>query len=236
MNALAIDFDSIYSMEEYAITAVFKSIDSSEFRVFLSFSLDIYVLELKNCYGRGTITKDGYIFMPIEENNLLIDQGFFTSLFQLLFKGISAFFEVSQEAFEEMQLKFSSSSEAIKTTESKKAMKLEFKLLTDVVAKYVLEKAGSFAAIIGEKFLVITSITTGKNINWSAILFQTLKAVILSDRQSVGFPIPLSRLFEDARIPLSEPIHSAQVQCLPKILLILGSKDSPLSSLQPDCK
>lgn len=52
MNALAIDFELIYSMEDPAILDVFKKIESSGLKSFIGYSLDIYVPELKNFYRR----------------------------------------------------------------------------------------------------------------------------------------------------------------------------------------
>lgn len=43
-------------------------------------------------------------------------------------------------------------------------------------------------------------------INWSSILFQNLKKMIQSDKQSVGFAISISRLFEDAGVNMRDLI------------------------------
>lgn len=73
--------------------------------------------------------------MAVGEHQLLIDQGFFSALFQLPSEGMTDFFEVPQHLVDEMKTKFHASSEPIKSSRKKKKIKIEYKLLEDVVAK-----------------------------------------------------------------------------------------------------
>lgn len=74
MNALAIDFESIYSLEDPFIYEIFKKIESSGLKSFLRSSLDIYVPELRCFYGRGVVSDERKIVMPLGKQYLLIDQ------------------------------------------------------------------------------------------------------------------------------------------------------------------
>lgn len=62
-NAYFVDLESIYSLEDRAIVDVFKLVDSSGLMLFLSYSLDIYVPEPKNFYGRGSVIHDEKVVM-----------------------------------------------------------------------------------------------------------------------------------------------------------------------------
>lgn len=68
-------------------------------------------------------------------------------------------------------------------------MKMEYQLLTDVVAKPIIAKAGSFDVFTNEKFLVIAAIAGEIKVDWSSVLFQRLMAMISLERQSFGFAI-----------------------------------------------
>lgn len=92
-------------------------------------------------------------------------------------------------------------------------------MLTDVMAKSLIAKAGSFAPLTVEKFQVITAIMIGMNINWSFILFNTLKNMVQHSKKSFGFAIELSKILEDSRIPLNATtsLHKYRmlnVQCI----------------------
>lgn len=63
MNALAMDFESNYSMEGSAISEVFQKIESSGLNFFLRSSLCIYIPELKNFYERRVVFEEGKIIM-----------------------------------------------------------------------------------------------------------------------------------------------------------------------------
>lgn len=61
--------------------------------------------------------------MNVNDNSLLIDEGFFASLFQLPSKGISGFL-VSSADIEDMQQKNFSSKTTIKLSDDKKEIEL----------------------------------------------------------------------------------------------------------------
>ncbi|KZV32336.1 UDP-glucuronic acid decarboxylase 1 [Dorcoceras hygrometricum] len=80
----------------------------------------------------------------------------------------------------------------------KKEMKIEFRLLCDIMAKTISVKAGSFDAITQEKFLMIAGITCGVQVNWNKILFNILKDMVTAEtRQARGYAIQISLLLEN---------------------------------------
>lgn len=52
----------------------------------------------------------------------------------------------------------------------------------------------------------MTVVATAIKINWSSVLFQILKAIVSLERQSQGFYIPLSLLFEDVGVALIKTV------------------------------
>lgn len=82
LNALAVDIESIYSMEDEAISQVFCLTEWYGLRHFLSApSLEIFVSELFNIYEKSSIDAEGKIVMNVNEHSLLVDEGLFSSLF-----------------------------------------------------------------------------------------------------------------------------------------------------------
>lgn len=53
---------------------------------------------------------------------------------------------------EEMQTKFSISGNSLKISDAKRELKFKYQLMADIVAKFILANAGSFAALKTEKF------------------------------------------------------------------------------------
>lgn len=60
----------------------------------------------------------------------------------------------------------------------KREMMFEFKPLTDVVAKPLMEKAGSFDAFTFEIFLIINTISIGLKVNWGVFFFKFKECVV----------------------------------------------------------
>ncbi|KZV46714.1 hypothetical protein F511_37878 [Dorcoceras hygrometricum] len=78
-------------------------------------------------------------------------------------------------------------------------MKIEFRLLNDILAKTVTAKAGSFDDVTHEMFLLMTAIHGGIKINWSRLLFNILKEMVTpSSKQARGFAVQLCILLKGA--------------------------------------
>ncbi|KZV40256.1 hypothetical protein F511_19392, partial [Dorcoceras hygrometricum] len=90
------------------------------------------------------------------------------------------------------------SGEPVSISGKKKEMKVEFRLLCDILAKTISVKAGSFDAITQEKFLMMVAIICGVRINWSRICFNILKDMVTpGTRQDKGYAIQISLLLEN---------------------------------------
>ncbi|KZV57512.1 hypothetical protein F511_29336 [Dorcoceras hygrometricum] len=101
-------------------------------------------------------------------------------------------------------------------------MKIEFRLLGDILAKTIYVKVGSFDAITHERFLLMTAITYGVKINWSSLVFDILKDMVTPcSRQAKGYAIQIcvllknvsglelgeSRAFPSSRILTGKTVH-----------------------------
>ncbi|KZV36988.1 patatin-like protein 2 [Dorcoceras hygrometricum] len=80
----------------------------------------------------------------------------------------------------------------------KRQMKFEFRLLSDILAKTISVKAGSFDAVTQERFLMMAAITCGVAINWNRLLFNILKDMVTAgSRQAKGYAVQITLLLEN---------------------------------------
>lgn len=148
-------------------------------------------------YDKISIDTDGKIVMNVNDHSLLVDEGFFVSLFQLPSEGISSIFSVFASDMEDILLWFSTSMFDVKRSAAKKYFKQEYHFLADVMAKALIAKDCTFAAMT-------TAIMNVMKIKWSSFLFNTLKIMVHHSKQSFGFSIQLRKLLEDSDISLNE--------------------------------
>ncbi|KZV53606.1 hypothetical protein F511_26870 [Dorcoceras hygrometricum] len=87
-------------------------------------------------------------------------------------------------------------------------MKMEFRLLHDIVARALCAKAGSFDMVTREKFDLMVAITSGLKGNWAQIIFQVLLAMVNNPtRKSQGFAVQVSVLLENmVKVDLGETV------------------------------
>ncbi|KZV27675.1 hypothetical protein F511_11903 [Dorcoceras hygrometricum] len=114
-----------------------------------------------------------------------------------------------------MKRLFSATDVPFRPQNKKKDMKVEYRLLHDIVAKSLCAKAGSFDVVTTEKFEMMAAISVGLKIDWGHIMFQTLVAMVyMPGKQSQGFLLPLSILLEKlvkAGLGVSVALHPLKV-------------------------
>ncbi|KZV54208.1 hypothetical protein F511_13841 [Dorcoceras hygrometricum] len=100
---------------------------------------------------------------------------------------------VTKDVFAEM---FQLPTEGL-TPNKKKDMKVEYRLMHDIVVKSLCANAGSFDVVTSEKFDMTVAVSASLMVNWGHIMFQTLIAMVyMPSKQSQGFAVPLSILLE----------------------------------------
>ncbi|KZV46030.1 hypothetical protein F511_11346 [Dorcoceras hygrometricum] len=77
-------------------------------------------------------------------------------------------------------------------------MKIEYRLLCDIMAKSISVKAGSFNALTVEKFALLTAVVCGVKMNWVSVLFNIFKKMVTPGaKQAKGFAVQISLLLEN---------------------------------------
>ncbi|KZV45279.1 hypothetical protein F511_06797 [Dorcoceras hygrometricum] len=93
-----------------------------------------------------------------------------------------------------MRKRFSGSDVPFRAPNKKKEMKMEYRLLHDIVAKALCAKASSFDMVTSEKFDLMVAITAGLKVKWAQVLFQVLVTMVNNpNRQSQGFVVQVGK-------------------------------------------
>ncbi|KZV48650.1 3-ketoacyl-CoA synthase 12-like [Dorcoceras hygrometricum] len=132
--------------------------------------------------------------------------------------GLKGFLGISGSVFEGAMIEFSANAKVMAGTivsfvnrkmvvtkdvfaeaapNKKKEMKVEYRLLHDIMAKALCTKAGSFDVVTSDKFDLMVAISAGLKVNWGHCLFRTPMAMVyMPNKQSQGFAMQLSCLIE----------------------------------------
>ncbi|KZV30870.1 hypothetical protein F511_15789 [Dorcoceras hygrometricum] len=116
----------------------------------------------------------GTVVSFVANKKLVLTQEVFAESFGLSTEGMTSILNFPKETMDEMRTRFSASEVPFRASSKKREMKIEYRLLHDIVAKALCAKAGSFDMVTGEKLDLMIAITTGVKVNWAQILFQVL--------------------------------------------------------------
>ncbi|KZV16177.1 hypothetical protein F511_36235 [Dorcoceras hygrometricum] len=89
---------------------------------------------------------------------------------------------------------------------SEQELKIEYRLLSDIVAKSITVKSGTFDAVTHERFLFMTAIFGGVSVNCGILLFKIFKDMVTPETRqargvSVNCGILLFKIFKDMVTP-----------------------------------
>ncbi|KZV18355.1 pheophytinase, chloroplastic [Dorcoceras hygrometricum] len=129
-NALQVNFDSVLTMADEGMVKIFRSPEESGLRGFLGVSGSVYEKALQ--------------------------QESFVDLFNLPSEGILGFTNLPGKAVADMNEMFSATDAHFRPSSKNKDMKVEYRLLNDIVAKSLTAKAGSFDAVTTERFDIMS--------------------------------------------------------------------------------
>ncbi|KZV52013.1 hypothetical protein F511_10233 [Dorcoceras hygrometricum] len=104
----------------------------------------------------------------------------FAKFFKLPSEGILGFSNLPAKAMAYMSETFFATGAPFRPLSKKNDMKVDYRLLNDIVAKSLTAKAGSFDAVTTERLNIMVAISTGIKVNWAHVLF-----TILTDWQAV---------------------------------------------------
>ncbi|KZV36963.1 hypothetical protein F511_20263 [Dorcoceras hygrometricum] len=142
--------------------------------------------------------RDGVIISTVAGQLVEISEEWFTESFDLPVDGLGDLSAIPKDVIFDARSIVSLSSEPVSLSGGKNQMKIEFRLLCDIMAKDISVKAGSFNAITIEKFSLMTAIVCGVQMNWARILFSTFKKMVTpGTKQAKGFAVQKSLLLEN---------------------------------------
>ncbi|KZV32490.1 pentatricopeptide repeat-containing protein mitochondrial [Dorcoceras hygrometricum] len=133
-----------------------------------------------------------------------INHKMFAEGFELPYEDITSFSRLPTKDFKNKKAMFSLTGVPFKPSSKKKEMKVEYRLLNDIVdnckAQTLFVKAGSFDAVTRDRFLLMTAITFDVKVNWGSLLFGILKAMVTpGSRQEKCFAIQIGVLLQNVQ-------------------------------------
>ncbi|KZV38650.1 hypothetical protein F511_11748 [Dorcoceras hygrometricum] len=196
-NTLHVSFESVLAMDNPCMVSMFIALAASGLQGFLDCPAVIYEAALIDFF-ENALVRDDVVISTVAGKLVEISEELLAETFELPVEGFTDLSKIPKDLVFDARSIVSLTSEPVSMSGKKKEMKIEFRLLCDIMAKTISVKAGSFDAITQEKFLMIAGITCGVQVNWNKILFNILKDMVTDEtRQARGFAIQISLLLEN---------------------------------------
>ncbi|KZV21287.1 hypothetical protein F511_26245 [Dorcoceras hygrometricum] len=198
-NTIHVLFDYVLAMDDEGIVAIFKALVASGLKGFLGCPAVIYEDALIEFFQHGSV-RDGMVVSTIQGKTVEFIEEIFVGTFELPMDGLTDLNEVPKDLVFYTRSIFSFAGELVSTSWKKREMKIEFRLLSDILAKSIFMKAGSFDAVTHERFLMMAAINGGININWSRVLFNIFKDMVTpGSKQARGYAVQIFYLLKKAQ-------------------------------------
>ncbi|KZV45144.1 hypothetical protein F511_25306 [Dorcoceras hygrometricum] len=156
---------------------MFKSLEDTGLKGFLEASGSVYEAVVVEFFANAKVIA-GTMVSFIANQKLALTKDVFAEAFDLPTEGLVGFLDIPSKTMAEMRLKFSGTDVPFRTPNNKNEIKMEYRLLHDIVAKALCAKAGSFDVVMCEKFDLVVANSAGLKVNWSQVPFQTLVAMV----------------------------------------------------------
>ncbi|KZV39634.1 hypothetical protein F511_28705 [Dorcoceras hygrometricum] len=176
-NSRHIDFDSVFDMDDAGLAQVFETLIAAGLRNFLGCPAVFYEEALLEFFTNGSVREDGMVVSTIRGTTVEISESLFATTFDLPTEGLTDLSDVPKDNIFDARRLFSASKEQVSVSCFKKEMKIEYRLLHDILAKTIFVKAGYFDAVTRDRFLLMTAITLDLKVNWGSLLFSVLKGM-----------------------------------------------------------
>ncbi|KZV41888.1 hypothetical protein F511_33064 [Dorcoceras hygrometricum] len=192
-----IDFDFVFCFDDAEMVQMFESLITTGLKEFLGCPAIFYENALTEFFANGSV-RDGLIVSTIGGIAVEISESGFAATFALPTEGLKDLSEVPRNFISDAQRLFSVSEKEVSISCLKKEMKMQYRLLSDILAKSLFFKAGSFDAVTRDRFLLMTAITFYVKVNWGSLLFGVLKEMVTPDsRQAKGYSIQICVLLKN---------------------------------------
>ncbi|KZV58747.1 hypothetical protein F511_18772 [Dorcoceras hygrometricum] len=184
-----VDFDSVFRFDDAGIVHMFETLVSTGLMEFLGCPAIFHEQALIEFFENGSV-RDGMVVSTISGSAVEISESVFAAAFGLPTEGLTDLSEVPKDLLSNAHRLFSASEKEVSISCLKKEVKMPFRLLSDILAKSLFVKAGSFDAVTRDRFLLMTAITFDVKVNWGNLLFGVLKEMtvhrIVSVNENVG--------------------------------------------------
>ncbi|KZV54978.1 mucin-2-like [Dorcoceras hygrometricum] len=141
-NTIHICFDSVLAMDNVGMVAMFRALEASGLQEFLGCPSFIFETTLVEFFHNASV-RDGLVVSTIHGKQVEISEEMFASTLKLPTEGLIDLHEVPQDDVLKARSALSYDGKPISTSCKKREMDLEFRLLSDILAKSVTIKAGS---------------------------------------------------------------------------------------------
>ncbi|KZV19827.1 splicing factor 3B subunit 1-like [Dorcoceras hygrometricum] len=191
-------FDSILRMEHEGMVAMFEALLASRRMGFLGCSSAIHEAALVEFFHNASV-RDGKVVSTVQGKPVSISEELFARTFELSLEGLTDIHDVPKDLVFEARIAFSYDGKLLSTSCKKREITFEFWLLNDILAKSVTMKAGSFDVVTHERFLMMSAIHGGVQVNWGRFLFNIFKDMVTpASRQAQGYAVQICILLKNA--------------------------------------
>ncbi|KZV34399.1 hypothetical protein F511_13417 [Dorcoceras hygrometricum] len=153
---------------------------------------------LTEFFANSSVREDGLVVSTVNGVTVEISEEVFAATFELPVEGLTDLSEVPKNLLFDARSIFSVSKEQVSISCLKKAIKIQYRLLHDILAKTIYVKAGSFYSVTRDRFMLMTAITFDVKINWSSLLFGVLREMVTPGlRQAKGYAIQICVLLRN---------------------------------------
>ncbi|KZV34598.1 hypothetical protein F511_17728 [Dorcoceras hygrometricum] len=176
---------------------MFESLIAMGLKEFLGCPAVFSEASLTEFFANSSV-RDGMVVSTIKGKAVEISEEVFATTFELPTEGLTDLSEVPKNLVFDARSLFSVSQEQVSISCFKKEMEIQYRLLSDILAKTIYVKAGSFDAVTRDRFLLMTAITFDVKVNWSRLLFDVLKDMVTpGSRQAKWYAIQICVLLKN---------------------------------------
>ncbi|KZV35931.1 hypothetical protein F511_23944 [Dorcoceras hygrometricum] len=197
-NTVQVYFASVLGMDHEGMVSMFEALLEIGLSGFLGCSSAIFKAAMVEFFHNASV-RDCMVVSTVQGKPVVISEELFAGTFELPLEGLTDLHEVPQDLVIEARRSFSYDGKLLSTSCKKREMVFEFRLLNNILAKYVTVKAGSFDAVTHERFLMMTAIYGGVPFNWGRLLFKIFKDMVTpATRQARGYAVQICVLLKNA--------------------------------------
>ncbi|KZV35826.1 hypothetical protein F511_18300 [Dorcoceras hygrometricum] len=177
-NSHHVDFNSLFGMNDAALVQIFESLIATGLKEFLGCPAVFYEAAVTEFFTNGSVREDGMVVSTIKGTTVEISESMFAAAFELPTEGLTDLSDVPKNLVFDARSLFSESKEQVSISCLKKELKIQYRLLHDILEKTIYVKAGSFDSVTRDRFMLMTAITFEVKVNWSSLLFSVFKDMV----------------------------------------------------------